>query len=130
MCRIAALLHLGGNLGQLEQPPIQPETVTSAIKIAECLIGHAKLAYAYGDGTDRNKDAKYLLKRILKTDKTELTRSEVTLVSRCKAFSDDSGARDEALEKLERRNYIRREVTHWDNHVAEKIFVNPQALLQ
>jgi hypothetical protein len=128
MCRIAALLHLGSNLGQLETTPIQPETVTDAIKIAECLIGHAKLAYAYGDGTDRNKDAKYLLKRILKTDKTELTKNEIIQVTRCKAFSGSPELRDEALEKLERRNYIRIDRTQTGSRPSETIFVNPAVL--
>ncbi len=125
--RIAALFHLCAALsnGQDMTAPAGAEWLEAAEAVGWCLAQHTKQIFSEADADSDIAEANYILKRLqaggeLETSKRELLRS-------CKRFkkADDMAP---ALELLEERNYLRRELVQTGGRPTERIFVNPSVL--
>ncbi|MBE6069764.1 MAG: DUF3987 domain-containing protein [Clostridium lundense] len=103
MVRIAALIHCAQAEESPLKNPISAESVSSAIRIAECLGAHAAATYQIMGVEAKTTDAKYLLSRILSRGTSSINRSDLTRY--CKG-NLSIAAMDEALEALIAHGYL------------------------
>jgi hypothetical protein len=128
MSRIAGIFHIIYCIEREINPAemqIQPQSVDNAIKIADCLVEHARFAFSQGGEDDVIvSNAKYLWKR-LKSEK-EKTGESIIKKARCLHLVQPkltSKSITEPLNELIERGFI---------HVqrigkAETIYINPLA---
>lgn len=102
MVRIAALLHLSSFPAAV---PINGETMTAAVSIAEFLASHEEAAYQAMGGDDGLSDAKYLWKKIYATGRDEISKRDLFQFVRGKLCDMESMERP--LSQLEEYGYIR-----------------------
>lgn len=130
MLRIAALIHAAERLtnGQHDKPgetPVSEETVTAAVKIAECLCSHAMSAYQIMGADETYTDAKYLLKRIESTGRDEISKRDLWHI--CKGKFKNVEAMEPALQTLVEMGYVKIIEQNTGGRPSVKIFVNPKS---
>jgi len=123
--RIAALLHCA-SVAEPKEVPLQAETVTAAIEIAECLTEHALKAYAINGISETEQNARYLLARLHESGKHEYSKREVLQMVKNKLTAETVAA---PLKKLEQHGYIQRikEQSGQAGRPSETICVHPKA---
>lgn len=106
MLRIAALIHASEVTRKPSAIPVGAETIKAAIKISECLCNHAMNAYKMMGADETLEDAKYLLKRLRNTGKSEITKQELLKLTNGKFPKVEIV--EPVIDKLIEMNYIKR----------------------
>lgn len=125
--RIAALLHAANIVGDPTKTPINADTMTSAIKIAEYLGVHAMAAYQVM-GADKNyQNAKYLLEKLKKLDVSEINKNNLFDLCKGKTEFKKGEGLDSALQILEGMHYIKviKQQTNGKGRPPQIVFINP-----
>ena len=123
MIRIAGLIHAAEIQGDPTAHPIQPGILQAAIDITEFLGKHAEAAYQVM-GADRDEaDAKYLLKRMVETGQTEISRRDLFKV--CQSHFGKAEAITAGLTRLEDMGYIRETEKTTGGRPSKMIMLNP-----
>ena len=124
--RIAALLHCA-QCDNPERTFIPVETMRASIEIGEFYASHAVAAYSLMGADEADEDAKYLLKRLEKLGKSEI--SERDLYKACSKFKTVEAMKP-ALTVLENRGYIRQVKPEGGKRgrSSKKILVNPHII--
>ena len=99
------------------------ETVVKAVGIAECISGHAEAAYQMMGGDKGQADAKYLWRRIQRTEQDEMSKRD--LFNTCKGKFKTVENMEPALNVLVDMGYIRVETVQTGGRPTQKIKVNP-----
>ena len=128
MLRITALIHASEVTGKSCETPVGEETIKSAIKIAECLCSHAMNAYKMMGADETLEDAKYLLKRLKNTGKSEISKQELLKLTNGKFPKVE--IMEPAIDKLIEMNYIKRSQIQSGKRgrPSETIILNPAIL--
>lgn len=128
MLRITALIHASEVTGNPSAIPVGVETITAAIKIAECLCNHAMNAYKMMGADEALEDAKYLLKRLKSTGKSEITKQELLKLTNGKFPKVE--IIEPIIDKLTEMNYIKRSQIQSGKRgrPSESIILNPAIL--
>lgn len=107
--RIAGLLHICGHAEKAAEVLMPGETVRRAAKIGAYFLAHAKAAYQLSGQMDGQptKDAKYILKRLDATGKTELSKSELQQLCKERVGMETAEKMEPGLEVLVSRGYIK-----------------------
>lgn len=126
MLRIAALIHAAEAQGAPSETPISEDTIYAAIRINECLARHAMAAYQHMGANEASEDAKYLLKRITATGKSEIAKRE--LIRLCHGKFPKAEDMEAPLMMLIDMNYIKRTRKPTGGKPSENILVNPMCL--
>lgn len=107
--RIAGLLHVCDHVERAADIPIPGETIRRASKIGEYFLAHAKIAYQLSGQMDDQptKDAKYILKRLDSTGKTEINKSELQQLCRDRVGLETAEKMEPGLDVLVKRGYIK-----------------------
>ena len=106
--RIAGLLHICDHVEEAANIPIPGETIRRAGKIGKYFLAHAICAYQLAGQMDDQptKDAKYILKRLDSTGKTEISKSELQQLCKDRAGLKTAEQMEPGLDVLARRGYI------------------------
>lgn len=114
--RIAGLLHVCDHVERAAEIPIPGETIRRASKIGEYFLAHAKIAYQLSGQMDDQptKDAKYILKRLDSTGKTEISKRDLYRLCMDRVGFDTVEKMEPGLEVLVKRGYIKIEKAHKD----------------
>jgi replicative DNA helicase len=106
-CRLAALLHLGEHLRDGWAQPINSNTLTAAIRLADYLIKHAQAVFDLIGADPRTDDARWLLDWITRTNRTQFTRRDAHRAAPRGRFATATDL-EPALRLLEEHGYLRR----------------------
>lgn len=124
--RIAALIHIA-NCSELPWPahetPITEKTMRAAVEIAEYLSKHAEAVYGQMGADATTQEAKYILKRIVKSGKSEFSKRDI--IRLCKGHFGSSEEMDAPLRILEERGYIRQFEEPTKGRPSKRILKNP-----
>lgn len=112
--RIAGLLHICDHVEEAAEIPIPGETIRRAGKIGEYFLAHAICAYQIAGQMDDQptKDAKYILKKLDSTGKTEISKSELQQLCKERVGLETAEQMEPGLEVLVKRGYIKIEKAH------------------
>jgi replicative DNA helicase len=105
-CRIAALLHLAAHLRGGWARPIEADTLTGAIRLADYLVDHALAVFDLMGADPRIDDARWLLDWIGRTGRQQFTRRDAHQSARGR-FRKATDL-DPPLALLEEHGYLRR----------------------
>lgn len=107
--RIAGLLHVCDHVENAAEVPIPGETIRRASKIGEYFLAHAKIAYQLSGQMDDQptKDAKYILKRLDSTGKTEISKRDLYDLCKGRVGFETAEKMDPGLDVLIKRGYIK-----------------------
>lgn len=107
--RIAGLLHICDHVERAAEVPIPGETIRRASKIGEYFLAHAKIAYQLAGQMDDQptKDAKYILKRLDSTGKTEISKRDLYRLCMDRVGFETVEKMEPGLNVLVKRGYIR-----------------------
>lgn len=107
--RIAGLLHVCDHVEKAADIPIPGETFRRAAKIGEYFLAHAKIAYQLSGQMDDQptKDAKYILKRLDSTGKTEISKSELQQLCKNRVGMETVDKMEPGLDVLVKHGYIK-----------------------
>lgn len=107
--RIAGLLHICEYIERAAEVPISGETVRRAGKIGEYFLAHAIAAYQLSGQMDDQptKDAKYILKRLDSTGKTEIKKRDLFELCKGRVGLETAEKMEPGLDVLVKRGYIR-----------------------
>ena len=128
--RIAGLLYLASDVVNHDNSELilSENFISSAIHIGEYFLEHAKAAYQLMGADENQKNAEYILQKIIKNHIPQATKTE--LVRICRKFKSTEQM-TEPLKILIDFNYLR-EVEQEYNGTGRKpeniYFVNPQIL--
>lgn len=126
MLRIAALFHAVEVEGNPAERSVGVETMTSAIRIAECLERHAEFVYQAMGADESFQDAKYLWRRIDTAGTLEVSKRDIYHI--CKGHFRRVEDMTPALQILIERGYIREtEEKKERGRPSVKLLVNPLA---
>jgi replicative DNA helicase len=106
-CRLAGLLHLAGHLHDGWARPIDADTFTSAIRLADYLIEHARAVFDLMGADPRLDDARWLLDWTNRTGRTQFTRRDAHVAAPRGRFPKATDL-EPALALLEEHGYLRR----------------------
>lgn len=118
--RIAGILHICEHVEKAAEVLIPAETIRRAQAIGEYFLAHARSAYQlFGFFEDQaTKDAKYILKRLDSTRKTEISKRDLWKLCKDRVGMETVEKMEPGLEVLVKRGYIKIEKAH--------IIQNPQ----
>jgi replicative DNA helicase len=105
-CRIAALLHLASHLRDGWARPISPDTLATAIRLADYLIDHARAVFDLMGADPRVDDARWLLDWITRTNQVQFSRRDAHQAARGRFRK--AADLEPALALLEEHGYLRR----------------------
>lgn len=107
--RIAGLLHVCDHIEKAAEVLMPGETIRRAAKIGEYFLAHAKIAYQLsGQMEDQpTKDAKYILKRLDSTGKTEISKRDLFDLCKGRVGMEAAEKMEPGLEVLVKRGYIK-----------------------
>lgn len=107
--RIAGLLHVCDHVERAAEVPIPGETIRRASKIGEYFLAHAKVAYQLAGQMDDQptKDAKYILKRLDSTGKTEISKRDLHQLCKNWVGLEEAEQMEPGLNVLVKRGYIK-----------------------
>jgi len=106
-CRLAALLHLAKHLRDGWAQPINADTFTTAIRLADYLIEHARAVFDLMGADPRTDDARWLLDWIGRTNRTQFSRRDAHRAAPRGRFPKATDL-EPALRLLEEHGYVRR----------------------
>jgi hypothetical protein len=106
-CRLAGLLHLASHLRDGWAHPINADTFTGAIGLADYLIEHARAVFDLMGTDPRVDDARWLLEWISRTGQAQFTRRDAHRAAPRGRFPKATDL-DPALSLLEEHGYLRR----------------------
>jgi replicative DNA helicase len=106
-CRLAGLLHLAGHVRAGWARPIGADTFTSAIRLADYLIEHARAVFDLMGADPRLDDARWLLDWINRTGRTQFSRRDAHAAAPRGRFPKATDL-EPALRLLEEHGYLRR----------------------
>lgn len=107
--RIAGLLHVCDHVERAAEVPIPGETIRRTSKIGEYFLAHAKVAYQLAGQMDDQptRDAKYILKRLDSTGKTEISKRDLYDLCKGRVGFETAEKMDPGLDVLIKRGYIK-----------------------
>lgn len=107
--RIAGLLHICDHVEKAADIPMPGETVRRAGRIGEYFLSHAICAYQMAGQADDQptKDAKYILKRLDSTGKTEISKRDLHRLCMDRIGLETAEQMEAGLEVLVKRGYIK-----------------------
>jgi replicative DNA helicase len=106
-CRLAALLHLASHLRDGWAQPINADTFTGAIRLADYLIEHARAVFDLMGADPRLEDARWLLDWITRTNRTQFSRRDAHRAAPRGRFPKATDL-EPALRLLEEHSFLRR----------------------
>jgi replicative DNA helicase len=106
-CRLAALLHLVEHLRDGWAQPINSNTFTGAIRLADYLIEHARAVFDLMGADARTDDARWLLDWIGRTSQVQFSRRDAHRAAPRGRFATATDL-EPALRLLEEHGYLRR----------------------
>jgi replicative DNA helicase len=106
-CRLAGLLHLASHLRDGWNRPIDADTFTAAIGLADYLIEHARAVFDLMGADPRVDDARWLLEWISRTNLRQFTRRDAHRAAPRGRFPKATDL-DPALALLEEHGWLRR----------------------
>lgn len=121
--RIATLMHAAEVQGNPTEIPIGAETMQAAVKIAEFLGPHAEAAYQVMGADEGAADAKYLLRRIEHSGKTEISKRD--LFNLCKGKFKRVVEMEPALQILTEMGYLKEVDCATGGRPSKKLLINP-----
>lgn len=109
VARIAGLLHICDHVEKAADIPMPGETIRRAGRIGEYFLAHAICAYQMAGQADDQptKDAKYILKRLDSTGKTEISKSELQQLCKERVGLETAERMEPGLDVLVKRGYIK-----------------------
>lgn len=107
--RIAGMLHICEYIEEAAEVPIPGETVRRAGEIGKYFLAHAICAYQLAGQTDDQptKDAKYILKRLDSTGRTEISKRDLWKLCKDRVGMEKVEGMEPGLEVLIKRGYIK-----------------------
>lgn len=107
--RIAGLLHICDHVEEAANVLMAAETIRRAKKIGEYFLAHAQTAYQmFGISEDQaTKDAKYIIKRLDSTGKTEISKRDLFRLCQDRVGMETIEQMEPGLEVLVKRGYIK-----------------------
>lgn len=107
--RIAGLLHVCDHIEKAAEVPIPGETVRRAGEIGKYFLAHAIVAYQLAGQMDDQptKDAKYILKRLDSTGKTEISKRDLYHLCKERRGLETIEQMEPGLDVLVKRGYIK-----------------------
>lgn len=126
--RIAALFHaatiVSAALGNPAEIPVSAEHMEAAVKLGEFFGQHAEAAYQLMGADDSLDKAKYVLKRLERAGKSEITKRD--LFSKCQTKQIKKMADLEpAVQILIERGYVREDERKTAGRSSTVLTVNP-----
>jgi len=121
--RIAALFHAAAARGDPAEIPVSAEIMEAAVKLGEFFGAHAEAAYQLMGADGSMDDAKYLLKRIKRIGKGEITKRD--LFAKCQSRLKRMEKMEPAVQILTERGYIRETEQKTGGRNSRVIAVNP-----
>jgi hypothetical protein len=106
-CRLAAHLHLASHLRDGWAQPINGDTFTSAIQLADYLVDHARAVFDLMGADPRTDDARSLLDWIRRSGQAQFTRRDAHHAAPRRRFPKATDL-DPALALLEEHGWLRR----------------------
>jgi replicative DNA helicase len=106
-CRLAGLLHLAGHLRDGWDRPITATTFASAVRLAGCLVEHARAVFDLMGADPRTDDARWLLDWIGRSGRSQFSRRDAHAAAPRGRFPKATDL-DPALRLLEEHGYLRR----------------------
>ena len=125
--RIAALLHCCKYGHCAAEVKIGGSTMESAVSIGRYFANHALATFSQAGmlESQEEKDAKFILRRLMETGKDEISKRDLFNLVKGRLRKVD--AMQPGLDELERRSYIRRQKSNTGGRPTEKIRLNPLA---
>lgn len=107
--RIAGMLHICEYIEEAAEVPIPGETVRRAGEIGKYFLAHAICAYQLSGQMDDQptKDAKYILKRLDSTGKTEIKKKDLFDLCKDRVGLETVEKMEPGLDVLVKRGYIK-----------------------
>lgn len=109
VARIAGLLHVCDHVEEAAEIPIPGETMRRAGEIGRYFLAHAICAYQMSGQADDQptKDAKYILKRLDSTGKTEISKRDLCQLCKERVGLETAEQMEPGLDVLVKRGYIK-----------------------
>lgn len=107
--RIAGILHICDHVERAAEVPIPGETIRRASRIGEYFLAHARIAYQLAGQMDDQptKDAKYILKRLDSTGRTEISKRDLYDLCKGRVGFETVDKMEPGLDVLVKRGYIK-----------------------
>ena len=125
MVRIAALMHCAEALDDPTETPVSVDVMLAAICIAEYLGAHAAAAYQVMGADSGYEDAKYLWRRIERTDAGEISKRD--LFRLCKGKFKRMEDMEPAFQTLIDMFYLKEVDVSTGGRPTKNVIFNPRA---
>jgi hypothetical protein len=103
--RIAGLLHIVQNFRAAHTDPISEKTMLNAVKLGWYFLSHAMKTFAYAGVDELTSAAQYAVKRLMKSSKPILSKSEIHAL--CRGRFEKVEALMPVLKHLKSLSYLR-----------------------
>lgn len=124
--RICGIIHCFQHFQEAAQVPVSLETMKAAQTIGEYFLEHTRAAFqVIGLAENQeSKDAKYILKRLMKDGRQQLSKRD--LFQLCDGKIRNVEGMGPGLKVLVDRGYIRIDKVSTGGRPTEMIFINPE----